>query len=123
MQIRARLTVLIALVTLSLAGGVSAGQGKIPAPPPAQRESAVQSALVDINSASRAQLKTLPGIGDADAERIVAGRPYLSKASLVTDHIIPAGVYQAIRQRIIAIQHTTPGRPATAPHAITRRSI
>jgi competence protein ComEA len=113
-EIRARLTVLIALVILSLAGGVSAGQGKIPAASPAQHESATQPTLIDINSASRAQLKTLPWIGDTEAERIVAGRPYLSKAGLVTDNIIPAGVYQAIRNRIIAIQHTTPAHPATA---------
>ena len=123
MQVRVRLTVLIALVTLSLAGGVSAGQDKVAAAPPGQHKAAAQPTLIDINSASPAQLKTLPGIGTAEAERIVAGRPYLSKASLVTGHIIPAGVYQAIRHRIIAIQRTTSGHPAMAPHAITRRSI
>jgi DNA uptake protein ComE-like DNA-binding protein len=112
-RIRAGLTALIALVALSLAGGVSAGQGKVPAAPPAQHKPVAQPAPIDINSASPAQLKTLPGIGTAEAERIVAGRPYLSKASLVTDKIIPAGVYQEIRHQIIAIQHTTPTHPAT----------
>jgi DNA uptake protein ComE-like DNA-binding protein len=107
-QIRPRLTVLVALVALSLAGGVSAGQDKVPAVPPAQQKPAAQPALIDVNSASRAQLQTLPGIGAAEAERIVAGRPYLSKASLVTEHIIPAGVYQEIRHRIVAIQHAAP---------------
>jgi DNA uptake protein ComE-like DNA-binding protein len=107
-QTRARLTVLIALVTLSLAGGVSAGQGNVEAAPPAKHKTAARPALIDINSASRAQLKTLPGIGDAEAERIIAGRPYLTKAGLVTDKIIPAGVYQAIRHRIVAIQHGPP---------------
>jgi DNA uptake protein ComE-like DNA-binding protein len=115
-----RWTVLIALVTLFLTGGVSAGQDQVPATPPAQHKPVAQPALIDINSASRARLKTLPGIGTAEAERIVAGRPYLSKASLVTDRIIPAGVYQEIRHRIIAIQHTMPRPPATAPQAITR---
>ncbi len=108
---------LIALATLSLAGGVSAGQDKVSKVPPAQRKSVVHSAPIDINGASLAQLKSLPGIGDAEAKRIVAGRPYLSKASLVTGNIIPAGVYQTIRHRIIAIQHTMPKRAASADTA------
>jgi hypothetical protein len=61
--------------------------------------------LIDINSASRNELKTLPGIGDAEADKIIAGRPYLSKTHLVSDAGIPAGIYQSIRHRVIAIQN------------------
>lgn len=61
--------------------------------------------LIDINSASRAELKTLPGIGDAEADKIIAGRPYLSKVHIVTQSGIPEGVYQAIRHRIVAVQN------------------
>ncbi|MBI5259888.1 MAG: helix-hairpin-helix domain-containing protein [Burkholderiales bacterium] len=68
--------------------------------------------LVDINSASVQQLSTLPGIGKADAERIVAGRPYLTKADLVTAKVLPAGVYLSIKNRIIAKQD--PKRPPKA---------
>jgi DNA uptake protein ComE-like DNA-binding protein len=63
---------------------------------------------IDINSASREQLRSLPGIGEAQAERIVAGRPYLSKADLVSKHVIPAGVYLSLRHEIAAIQKTKP---------------
>lgn len=59
---------------------------------------------VDINSASKAELKTLPGIDDARADKIIAGRPYLSKGFLVTRNIIPAGVYETIKRQIIAKQ-------------------
>lgn len=59
---------------------------------------------VDINSASKAELKTLPGIDDARADKIIAGRPYPSKAFLVTRNIIPIGDYDQIRKRIIAMQ-------------------
>lgn len=59
---------------------------------------------VDINSASKAELKTLQGIDDARADKIIAGRPYPSKAFLVTRNIIPLGVYDQIRKQIIAMQ-------------------
>jgi len=59
---------------------------------------------VDINNASLGELKTLPGISDADAAKIIAGRPYGSKAWLVTNKILDMGSYQAIRHLIAANQ-------------------
>jgi DNA uptake protein ComE-like DNA-binding protein len=67
-------------------------------------KAAAKVKLVDINSAGKAELKTLPGIGDAEADKIIAGRPYLSKAHLVTRKIIPAGPYQRLAKLIIAKQ-------------------
>ena len=61
-----------------------------------------QARLVDINSAGKAELKTLPGIGDADADRIIAGRPYLSKADLTTHSIIPRKTYEGLKKQVIA---------------------
>jgi DNA uptake protein ComE-like DNA-binding protein len=58
--------------------------------------------LIDINSATADQLKTLPGIGDAYAKRIVDGRPYSSKNQLVTKGIIPKATYDKIADKIIA---------------------
>jgi len=71
-----------------------------------------QAPLVDINSASRQQLKKLPGIGNAEADRIVAGRPYLSKADLVSSKAIPAGTYLSIKHSIIAKPPKKPGGKA-----------
>ena len=65
-------------------------------------ERAVQP--VDVNSATKAELKRLPGIGDAEADRIVEGRPYLSKAHLQTHNIISPMQYQALRESIVARQ-------------------
>ena len=59
---------------------------------------------VDINSASKAQLKQIPGVNDAIAAKIVAGRPYLSKAHLVTHNIISGTHYAQIKDLIIARQ-------------------
>lgn len=60
--------------------------------------------LIDINTASAVTLQTLPGLSKAQAERIVAGRPYGSKAWLVSDKLIDEATYQAIRTRIVAKQ-------------------
>src|SRR5262245_37132863 len=65
-------------------------------------------ALVDINRATRAQPKMLPGIGDSEASRIVAGGPYLSQADLATKNVVPTGVYLSLKDRIIAIQTQQP---------------
>jgi competence protein ComEA len=70
-------------------------------------------ASIDINSASRAQLKTLPGIGDVEADRIISGRPYLSKAELATRDAIPTGVYLSLKDRVIAKQKSARPPPRT----------
>lgn len=86
-----------------------------PIPPPQdlskkpKKYSVVPSAQqIDINRATREQLKTLPGIGDAEAARIIAGRPYVSKADLVTKKVLPEGLYISLRYRIIAIPADQP---------------
>ena len=59
---------------------------------------------VDINKASIKELKRLPGVTDDIAARMVAGRPYPSKADLVTRNIIDTGLYSGIRQSVVAKQ-------------------
>ena len=64
--------------------------------------------LIDINSASVSQLRSLPGIGDAYAQKIVDGRPYTRKDQLVQKNIIPQSVYNKIAPMIIAKQPKSP---------------
>jgi hypothetical protein len=72
------------------------------APPVA---AAPAAALLDINSASKADLEALPGIGAARSDAIIKGRPYRGKDDLVRRNIVPEGVYAGIKDRIIARQN------------------
>ncbi|MBM3796825.1 MAG: hypothetical protein FJW31_22870 [Acidobacteria bacterium] len=60
--------------------------------------------MLDLNSATEKELEGLPGIGDAYAARIVAGRPYAAKNELVQKGIIPEGTYEKIKNRVVARQ-------------------
>ncbi len=71
-------------------------------------KAAAKVKLVDINSASKAELKTLPGIDDAQADKIIAGRPFLSKAHLVTHDVLARGTYENLKTRVIAKQKPDP---------------
>jgi competence protein ComEA len=70
----------------------------------AKRKAIAKVKLVDINSAKKEELKKLPGISDAEAAKIIAGRPYGSKAWLVSNNILPEAKYLTVSQLVIAKQ-------------------
>ncbi len=63
-----------------------------------------QAKLLDINTATQAELEALSGIGPVRAAAIIKGRPYKAKDELHEKKIISKGEYDKIRDKIIAKQ-------------------
>ena len=77
-----------------------------PAPAPAAKADAKKEPL-DINSATKDELKALPGIGDAYADKIIKGRGktgYSGKDDLVKKNVLNEKTYDGVKEMIIAKQ-------------------
>ena len=77
-----------------------------PAAPQAAKPAATAptAAVIDLNTADKATLEKLKGVGPARADAIIKGRPYKGKDELVQKKIVPQNVYDDIKDLVVARQ-------------------
>ncbi|MBI3290631.1 helix-hairpin-helix domain-containing protein [Candidatus Microgenomates bacterium] len=56
--------------------------------------------LININSASTAELDKLPGVGPVTAQKIIDNRPYSAVEELITRKILKQKVYEDIKNKV-----------------------
>ena len=94
-----------AFVTPSFAQAVQpAVPGNASPAPTTKPNKPTATQLLDINTATEAELRALKGVGDIRAANIIKNRPYKGKDELVQKNIIPPAVYAGIKDKIIAKQ-------------------
>jgi competence protein ComEA len=57
---------------------------------------------LDLNTATKDQLVSLPDMTESQADRVIAGRPYDSPNDLVKRHILPKAEYDKIADQVTA---------------------
>jgi len=71
-------------------------------PAPETKKTTPRTDRLDINTASPDQLKTIRGINEAQAKKIIDGRPYKRRGDLVTKKVLPQETYDKIKDQISA---------------------
>ena len=112
--------ILILALALAAPAGISHAQAPSPNTPntpntqgigptgvpgkPITKPAPAKPELLDINTASEAELSALPQIGPVRSKAIIAGRPYKSKDQLVSKNVLTQPIYDKIKTKIIAKQ-------------------
>ena len=97
-----RLIALLVALVFVLGAGAAPAWAQAPAKPEQKAPPAAKKEPLDINRASADELKTIKGIGEADAKKIVESRPYKTKDELVQKKVVPKATYDRIKDQIVA---------------------
>jgi DNA uptake protein ComE-like DNA-binding protein len=104
MDLDMRKLILALITALALVAAPAPQATAQKAPTKTQKTTAKAGPQIDLNSATADQLKSLPGIGDAYAGKIIQNRPYANKTQIVSKAGVPQATYDKIKDQIIAKQ-------------------
>jgi competence protein ComEA len=92
----------MAILAMTIATPVLAQPAASPAAPAkaSMTADAPKTAAVDLNTATSAELKALPGMTEADAAKIIQARPYRDVNELVSKKIVPETEFARIKDRV-----------------------
>jgi radical SAM superfamily enzyme with C-terminal helix-hairpin-helix motif len=82
----------------------------IPRPPPHG---------IDLNTATREELAQLPGLSDADAERLVRNRPYASREEVLQRAGVSKDLYDKFADRVY-VSRPGPSRAASPSGPVSK---
>ncbi len=98
--------VILCLLGLSVSTA-SAAQKAFNDPDQTATSAVTTAGKIDLNTATKEQLMSLPGITAARADKIIAGRPYRTKADLLRKKLVTQTTYNKISSRIAVTKPTS----------------
>jgi len=97
--------------------------GAFAAPKAAGVATQAATGMVNLNTATQAELEALPGIGPAMAKKIVAGRPYTSVSELSQKAGLPAGTVQKISPLVTVGAGAKPSAMPAAKTSVQKPAV